>query len=727
MLLLDITKHLKKAYPNSYVFNPSIIHASADLYLVSYRICKYNSDRVFHNPWKVWDNDYKIFSGPQQVKSLKFRDNDYLEPEFCISLNSKGLISDYNVDEYDSTSIALVRITELFSVETLYNLECPFGSRMNQDARLFEQGGVKNIVYNVYCRDGSIRLLQRTVDFNAESFDLSFGPERPMFDHCYKMVEKNCSSSSMGHVLYSIGTTFDVILAKNNIIKKPCPLAELIEYYGEDNVHCSVSTPAIRYRNRFVSCGHIKLLYKQIKKEPFLSFVSKFKFMHQKGNIHPHGKYIYFAFFFEFDKNYNITRYSNLFIPTLFSDYIPYLLVMPTGLIYVKDKICMSYGEGDSKCKLLMLTRGDMENLLERFGGASISQPYFLTQKIHIHHIGYFGFFNTGDDAFVKVFEYLRDKYYSSATLEFLKPRQKERKPAHLTILGGGDVLTTYFLNYPYKSNSVAVGIGIPYKEFEKEVNRFRHCIIRNTADYKGALQYNQNVSHHPDICFLLPKIYTQDVVPISGRIGVSILRTYFNANFPKVYQDYVEKTAQWIDIVLRKDPNVEIWLVPFGINSTKVKENDILAARDILSRVQLLHRVHILDVDPHNNVEDIFTFIKSLSFMVCARFHSHIFSAAAKVPFVSLTCGHKCITFMEQNGLSEYMYLLPKDELDLPLALDEYRIAEFILKNWQAARTIKKVVDELYLDHMQRIEVFEAKYLEILRDCVEEGEVTLQ
>jgi tRNA threonylcarbamoyladenosine modification (KEOPS) complex Cgi121 subunit len=728
MIVLDITKYLQKAYPNLYIFNPSMIHIAADLYLVAYRVCKYNLTREFHNPWKVWDNGYKVFSGPAKAKKDKLRTAELLEPGFSIELSSSARITDYSVDEYDSTSIALIRMGD--EPDVRYNLECPFGNRMNQDARLFVECDTMYIVYNIYYTDGSVVLLKRTVELDLDAAALSFGPEEYMFNHCYKTVEKNCSSShTKGHVLYAIGDTLDV-LANGRFIKKPCPLKDLIKYYGEKNVHCSLSTPTIQYGDKFISCGHVKFLYKQIKKEPFSTFLSNFKFINinSEGNIYPHGKYIYFAFFFEFDKEYNITRLSNLFIPSIVSCHIPYLLVMPTGFTRVGENICMSYGEGDKKCKLLILTNDEMEQVLDRFGGADFVKPCLLTQDLHIQHVGYFGFHNTGDDAFVKIFEYLRDKYYSGATIEFLKPRQKSLYETNLTILGGGDVLTTYFLNHPYQENSIAVGVGIPYKEFEKEAAKFKSCIIRNVKDCEGARPFNSNVFYYPDICFLLPKIYPQQIRPIVSRIGVSIMRTYFNPSCPEIYNDYVKQTASWITIFLSRHLKETIWLIPFGINRLKEKEDDMIAARDIFDAIEpdVQKRVSILQVTQNDNVGFIFNFIKSLSFMICARFHSHIFSMAANIPFVSLTCGHKCITFMEQNKLSEYLYVLSKNELDMPLPFDAQSIADFIAKSWAKKESIKKKVLTLNVWHARQMELFEKEYIEILRGAASPGKLKL-
>lgn len=720
MFTHDITGLLMKNYPDCYIFNPSMIHLKDTIYLVVYRICRYNypAPRAYHNPWKTWDNGYKFFSNPSFVLSLKYRDENDFEGVRRIQLENDNTLIKIETDEYDSTSLAVIDIDSAGLYRVIYNVETPFGMSMNQDARVQRVDDQIYITYNVFHTRSIIRLRKRTVDIDLEECTCTFGPEEPLFDHCYKNVEKNCVMSPFrGHILYKIGRTFDVIIGPHLFIRKPCPLAALIDHYGEEHVQCSISTPAIEFvAERWLACAHIKLVYKKIKIEPLLTFLSRARFynIHLDGNVHPHGKYIYLAYFFEFDKNYNITRHSNMFIPSIFSEHLPYLLVMPTGLCRVGGQIHMSYGEGDRKCKVLTLGDNEMNDILNY---ANVFGAHFLTRAAHIVHLGYFGFKNTGDDAFVKVFEYLHQRYYPYATIEFIKPTIKPKFEASLTILGGGDVLTDFFLQHPM-DNAVAIGVGIPYDVFDVHVAQFKEVIIRNPQKIDSLRALNPRVTYYPDLCFLLSKVFSnlQIAARLPMTIGVSVLRTYYNAAYPEIYLNYVQTTADWIDLILDREPVITFWLIPFGVNQNKPAENDVIACNDIMARARHSDSIRILKVDVENNVEHIYTFIKTLEFMVCARFHSHIFSTVCEVPFVSLTCGTKCINYMHQSNLSDYLYILPKNDLDLPVQLDVKSIAQFVHHHYHKRGKLKERVRMVNAAALKLMDEFEVEYLEILK-----------
>jgi hypothetical protein len=734
MLIYDITSLLQTQFDNCYIFNPSIIHLEGSIYAICYRICKYNypASVEYHNPWKTWDNGYKLFSNPARVLQLKYRRARDFDgsAEFELTKTAAGLP---DTDEYDSTSLAIIELSD--SPKVLYNVNRIFGDRMYQDARLWRRGDQLHISYNVFHARDHICLRQRTLDIDLRAETGFLGVESLLFDHIYQRAEKNCVPSPFGRaILYSIGYTFDIIikegLGREGFVRRvACPLSKLIDYYGKDKIEGSISTPAIPYgRKRWLACAHIKVSYKKIDKEPFKSFISKFSFK-PEGNIYPHGKYIYFAYFFEFNKEYKITRHSNLFIPTLFGDYLPYLLVMPTGLCRLSDdKICLSYGEGDKKCKLLILDEDEIGALLET--KRDDLGAYLLTARAYIQHIGYFGFKNTGDDAFVKVFSYLQQKYYPYAHIEFLKPRQNPARKTrpNLTIIGGGDVINSHFLaGLEGRKNMIAISVGVPYEEFNSSLSMFESVICRSLEDSANLKEYNPRIEYFPDICFLLPKIYKAPRIIRPRVIGISVLRTYYNPDFPEVYNAYIQATAEWIGIILSREPVIQFLLIPFGVNFKKDGENDLIACRDICELVGQSN-VTFLIIDPSlpEVVEHIYSTIRTLSFMVCARFHSHVFSATAGVPFVSLTLGKKCIDFMRQSNLEEYMYILEKNELDLPVNMNSRAIAQFVHHAYHQLCEIEKRVMAVKGKNMLEMQKFEDRYIQILKDSAAEGELLL-
>lgn len=729
MWIHDITS-LIQVWSKSYVFNPSVIHLEDNLFLVVYRVYAYRYPDIegSHNPWKTWDNGYKFFSDPGKVMRIKYRDARLFDGSFDLVLTRDEAPDMPAQDEYDSTALAVIELDSAQNAppRVVYNVARVF-SRMNQDARVWRLGDQMYISYNVFCDNGRVCLLQRTLDVDLVRAVCHFGAEQTMFDHIYQEVEKNCVPNQCARrggasVMYALGRTFDTITEKKLFRRTPCPLARLIDFYGKDQIVCSVSTPAIPYGKRWLSCGHIKVCYKKIQNGTLKAFIDRFSFK-PAGAIYPHGKYIYFAYLFEFDKDYNITRYSHLFIPSLFGEHVPYLLVMPMGLCAAGDKIMLSYGEGDRKCKLLLLSRAETERLLDRdFDGSSEMGAYLLSQAAHIQHIGYFGFKNAGDDAFRRVFEHLQAKYYPHARVEFVPPPAEKARP-NLTILGGGDVINPFFMEgLEERSNKIAVGVGVPYQEFERYVASFDFVVTRSEGDVDALRRFNDRVEYFPDLCFLLPAVYPARPAARRG-IGVSVLRTYFHPDYPDLWVEYVAATAAWIEQV-RAATGEEVVLLPFGYDEENPRENDLVTCRDIAARVPA---VRVLDPraarDP---VACLLDAVRGLSFVVCARLHSHIFSAAAGVPFVSLTCGKKCIDFMTQTGLEDCMFSLEKNQEDLPVHWDACAIAAFVLDRWERRGELEKRVSEVAARAARQMDAFEERYLEILRRATREGPLVL-
>ena len=720
-MLIDITEVLKRPEPGCFLFNPSMVHVKEQLYLVCYRICRYvcaQPYESYHNPWKVWDNGYKFFSHPLDVLRLKYRAAHMLDGSRVLPFVREYEWQPLSAEEYDSTSIALITVDAAGHAALVYNIEQPFPELMNQDARLGFVDGQLLLSYNVFYKN-QLALLYRTVRIDWAELEIYLGPEQFMFKHLVK-VEKNCTLTARGHVQYSIGKLFTIIIGDSLYLRRTCPLALLIEYYGEDQVLCSLSTPPVPYGDKYIACAHIKIAYKKVTKEPLASFIRRFHFL-PSGNVYPHGKYIYVACFYEFDREYNITRVSNLFLPTSFSSHLPYALVMPTGLTYAADKkhLFLAYGEGDRKCILLRLSMPDVEELLTArrdFMGA-----YFLTETPHIRHVGYFGAQNSGDDAFMYVFRYLQETYYPHATIEFVSPQQQCEREAHLTLLGGGDVINDYFAGDNIPPADVAVGVGVPYEEFFPLATRFKHIFTRNQSDVTQLKNVPgaPPVEYFPDLCFLLPRIFPASTVGSTATtapvMGISVLRTYYHPDYPSLYEEYVAATALWMDLLLEAEGNLTLCLLPFGINRNKPAENDLLTCQDILERVKEKWRVQVFHF---KEVPELYRKIQELSFVVCARFHSHVFSAAAQIPFVSVTCGRKCKQFMAQMKRTEYMFELEANEVDLPININVSALGHFIYTQFKqrAHQSLPSVC----------MKSFERAYLKALRQYTRASPVQL-
>ena len=90
-----------------------------------------------------------------------------------------------------------------------------------------------------------------------------------------------------------------------------------------------------------------------------------------------------------------------------------------------------------------------------------------------------------------------------------------------------------------------------------------------------------------------------------------------------------------------------------------------------------------------NNYYFDILNLVNSMDFMICGRFHSHIFSIICNKPFISLSCSRKCIELMNEYDLNDFIYKYKTNDIIIPIDfnhLDFYNwfknINEYQIKN---------------------------------------------
>jgi hypothetical protein len=386
-------------------------------------------------------------------------------------------------------------------------------------------------------------------------YHLYLSEEKYMFNH-YKPVEKNCvfignvSGDPMDScIIYEIGSTLDIIknprTPTQTVHNTPIPrLAKLLDCYGKNNVMISSSTPLVKYQEKWLGCGHIKIKFRECNRPEFLQFMSSINI----SQILQHGKYIYFIFLYEVeykDGKYKVTRISNPFIPTYGTSHLPYVMAFPAGICqFTGGKLVISYGEGDCRCKLLVLNDKEVSNLLKDANSTSSDALnfYFFSPHHTVQHYGYFNSLNCGDDAFKFVFNYLKECYYPNTTLEFRDP-YNIKNDCDVTILGGGDVINNFFVEkIPKDKTKIAVGVGVPYEEYSKHLSIFDEVVMRNRASFKKYQKAGLIKSGFacPDLTFILPRILERGETK-KRKIGVSLISTYYNEKYLNLYQRFLD------------------------------------------------------------------------------------------------------------------------------------------------------------------------------------------
>lgn len=697
MWIIDLTDQLSKNQFNYYCFNPSLVHYRDDIYIMVYRVVKYDVPASYH-PWKIWDNGYKFFKNPEQVMQLKYR--NHLGDSHSVKINHENKI--HKISEFDSTGLAFFSF-DGSKFNLLVNVNNIFGQEMNQDARIFFNNDKFYVSYNVFekyngkthvvmrYRELYISLPQTNLIHEGDNY-VKLSKEYKMITEKYQQYDKNCVFDSKMNVLYNLNGKFGVIIDGKLVNIAVPEIERLIQYYGKDNVYVSIGTSPIPYQGKYLAAGHIKICYKNLtNKNPVNHFLQSIDF----NNIYKHGKYIYFMFLYLFDDNYKIVKLSNPFIPTYNMNHLPYLLAFPSGLCRVDGKITISYGEGDCRCKLLVLNDCEVDRLLVDKLDMGF---YFLVNNYYVQHYGYFGHYNTGDDAFMEVFDYLHKKYYPHAHIVY---NDKYEQNHDLTIVGGGDVINEYFINEKLADDQslIAVGVGIPYMSQEHLIKKFKYTILRNPRDQKLLKNKYPNIFYYPDLAFLLPRIFgvsqpkviDPQTTPCNKKIGMCLIRTYYHRDYPHLYENFVKEIIIFVANMLEN--NNSIHLIPFCINKLSIKENDLLLLNDIKKHFPTNDRV-IIEYDEsytkETYVRKIYQKVGEMDFNICSRFHSHIFSTIHQIPFVSLTCGRKCLEYMRDIELSHNVYQLNTNEIDLPVGFDGNKFFEFVVDKMRNSYNIR-------------------------------------
>lgn len=653
MRIFDLTSGLKIGDHNNWVFNNSIVHYKKNLFLCAYRNIIYDIPVQIH-PWNFWFNSHKLIQKhrPDLIeKNSHLGDNRklFIESKYRDRLDSDLFIKLYkkkdNIDhiegvEFDGTGFAILEFKgNRFKV--IANVNNIFGSSMNHDTRIYNYDGNLYMTYNGFFHRNKMEVVMLKRKFEIEEDFLYLHPEEYLLKRS-GTVEKNCIILHNGDILYKISQELTIEKENGEHILKPHPFRIFERSY------LSLSTPVVRWNeDEYITCGHMKIEYEgNVYAEKFLESVDI-------SNIKMHGKFIYFAFFFTFDRGYNITGFSDYFIP---ENYTPYLLAFPTGLTRLGDKLYMSYGEGDERAKVLEIDVKEISGIMKDKNQLMtiLTEDYI---KPKVCHIGYFGFWNCGDDAFMKCFRYLsRNGQYNIVGKD-------EGFINVLKVLGGGDVINDYFCK---DEADVAFGVGIPYMSKVTLLDKFGRVVLRNRRDYE-LLKERENVSYIPDIAWLLPKFYTPKDLCLEGKkLGISIPRTYFNRNYVKEYKELVVEISKLLHLLT---PTCTIYLIPFGINDENIKEDDNIIMRHIHELVP--ETIHCAVEREEDYVENIIDIVNSMDLMICGRYHSHIFSAICDIPFVSLSCSRKCRELMTEFRLEKYFYGFNTNEADIPVNFD--------------------------------------------------------
>lgn len=273
-----------------------------------------------------------------------------------------------------------------------------------------------------------------------------------------------------------------------------------------------------------------------------------------------------------------------------------------------------------------------------------------------IHVLGYYDRLNVGDEAFRPTINH----FFLGHDVEFYNIdnyRQQPPPTPDVLVLGGGDVVTPYYLPVASKINckKIALGVGLGY-ESESDLAAeagFDAWFLRNQNDVKllGS-KTKASVEYTPDLAFHLQP---------SGR---KVLHRYHTGDQPVVavlLTDYLmPSSTRSGDLFWNR---ARAFLEDFGPFCKKLESEGfrVLAVpcstdqhaddRRIHMSVRAFADPKMICVHDFLQPQEMVDLLSEVKFSICQRFHSHVFSMIAGKPILSIGFTRKVQKLIMASG----------------------------------------------------------------------------
>jgi polysaccharide pyruvyl transferase WcaK-like protein len=278
-----------------------------------------------------------------------------------------------------------------------------------------------------------------------------------------------------------------------------------------------------------------------------------------------------------------------------------------------------------------------------------------------IQVLGYYHRGNAGDDFFEGVIRMLLNY---PEPLFFLQPGSYIDS-AHLTILGGGDVIKPYYIDKIPKDKPYHVlGAGLGYEsELDLLGSNVKQVLLRNRIDAAEAQRRGFDAHYCPDLAFayapdqettLRPANEKKKLAVILANSAVTPSMT-FNEISDMYYQDYLKmELAKALDVLS------EWYDIQFMSMSDSCYAYDSAMAMEVASRMKRGYRS---DFEKLGHAVDLYGF----DLVISMKFHGLIFSTMWGVPFVNIGMTRKTELYCREAALTDLMvepYCFTKNRL---------------------------------------------------------------
>jgi len=270
--------------------------------------------------------------------------------------------------------------------------------------------------------------------------------------------------------------------------------------------------------------------------------------------------------------------------------------------------------------------------------------------------IGYYFKNNLGDDLFIDAFK----KILPNFTLTF-KNSDKIKDIINFNIydsiiFGGGDLINDYFYNIIKNVRSVydkpiyGYGLGIPYRELIQRnyLNNFDNLFVRN-KEYLLDIQQvigSKYTHYQPDMVFKNFISYKDDI-DLNNRKTIGIFLAC-SLNVPII----IEKLYDILNNIL-KETDYILHFICFDTGKS-IDNNDYSINSLISDKLNLFNKRIINDKNRYSGNE-MYDIIKTFRLCICSRFHSHILSTIAGIPFLGFHYANKTKLYVTENNYEYY------------------------------------------------------------------------
>lgn len=280
--------------------------------------------------------------------------------------------------------------------------------------------------------------------------------------------------------------------------------------------------------------------------------------------------------------------------------------------------------------------------------------------------LGYYDRHNLGDD----MFKISMPKLFTSSNLTFLciDDFKGDHEGYDGVICGGGDIVNDYFnrkyskLLKGFTGPIFGVGIGIPYPGLISRgyMDMYDHVFIRERTDLMNVQRRlgSQYAHYLPDLAFALdfPSSFNRDK-DRGKTVGVFLAQSIYN------YKAVVFSFTQFLSKIL-DDYNV----ILFKFNTSKSDVEDDGYINKYIYESLHANYPNLKNDETVYSVDQMIDLMSNLDYGVCVRFHSHIFSTIAELPFLSVYSTRKVGLYITEEDYSEWACPIDLDASGKPL-----------------------------------------------------------